>query len=339
MLSTRAFKHIACTTLAAATAISLAGCSNPLSAITSSFGTPSVEEAKASQLASVSSELSSANLVEEGTLTVGLSSSEGAPMCITAEDGSFSGYDVDVASALADELGLKVSFVQVSSLSSALGDTCDIVMNVTSTHASGMTIAGSYAEDATAFFAKDAAKTDSAVNASEISGKIVGVQANSTSQQLLLRSDLNAEQSTFTNLNEAFQALEDGAVDYVLCDALAGSYLAEVYSDVSLVGTIDVPETIGVATESSNTALQTAVQEGVAKLNSNGVIEVIRNKWINGMQTLSSSSQVSGVTISSGAVESTTSDENSDSDESSDTSATSGPQDGSTAGANAVDVE
>lgn len=328
MFKPKAFKHIMCATTAFATVIALAGCSNPIDTVLSLVETPSVEQAKSSKLSSSSSQIDSAALVEAGTLTVGLSSSSSAPMCITSETGGYKGYDIDVASALASELGLQVKFVQVSNLSASVGSACDVVMNISSSNASGLTVSGSYAEDATAFFTKGTANEDgsASVSASDISGKVVGVQSNSTSQQYLLRSDLNATQSTFSNLNEAFQALNDGSVDYVLCDALAGSYLAEIYSDINLVGTLDVPSTIGIATSSSNTALQTAVQEAVSKLNSNGVIEVIRDKWINGMQTLTSSSQITDVTISAGVVATDEGTENVS-------------QDGSNAGANAVDID
>lgn len=335
MVGTKARKTLACFA-AALTALTFAGCSNPLDTILAGIESPTVEEAKASRLAASTVDLSSAALVTPGFLTVGLPSSAGAPMVSDSSDGTYKGFDVDVASALADTLGLNVTFVQVTNAADAVGTECDIVMNTSSVHASGLVIAGSYAEDATAFFTKgDATATSSdgtltPVSASDISGKTVGVQSGSSSQQYLQRSDLNAEQSTYSNLNEAFEALESGSVDYVLCNALSGSYLAGIYDDISLVGTLDVPESIGVATANGDSALQTAVQEALSSLNSNGVIGIIRNKWINGMPVLSSTSQVDGITISSGSVVTNTDSE--------DASVTSDAQDGSTAGANAADI-
>lgn len=329
MFRTNVSARIACIATATLTALSLSACSSPADLIHQVFDTPTIEEARATQTAATTAQLSSSALVSEGVLTVGIDSSSSAPMTITDSSGKFTGYDIDVASALADYLGLKVEFVSVSNLSSSVGTTCDIVMNTRSISATGLTIVGSYAEDATAFFYKGDAKVASV---SDINSKTIGVQSNSTSEQYLKRSNLTVEEETYSNLNDAFEALESGDVDYVLCDALAGSYLAEVYSNINIAGTLDVPESIGVAAAASNSEIQTVVQEALAKLNTNGVIDIIRSKWINGLETLTTSSQVSGITISSTTVAGNSETTNV-------TDGTSGVQDGSNAGANAVDVE
>lgn len=329
MFRTNVSARIAYIATAAITALSLSACSNPMDLAHEIFDTPTIDEARAAQAASVTPQLTAPSIISDGVLTVGIESSASTPMTITDNSGKFEGLDIDVASALADYLGLKVEFVSVSDLSSSVGNTCDIVMNTRSISATGLTIVGSYAEDATAFFYVGDATVAST---SDINGKTVGVQSNSTSEQFLKRSNLTCTEQTFSNLNDAFEALENGEVDYVLCDALAGSYLAEIYGDINVAGTLDVPESIGIAASASNTEIQTVVQEALAKLNSNGVIDIIRSKWINGLETLTSASQVSGITVSSTTTEGT------DSETANVEDGTSGVQDGSTAGANAADI-
>ena len=107
--------------LSAAAAVSLAGCSNPVSALQQTFGTPSVAEARAKQAAAVPPQLSAPTIIKDGTLTVGLDTSASVPRCLTSHDGSMQGYDIDMACAVADELGLQVEFVSVSNASQALG--------------------------------------------------------------------------------------------------------------------------------------------------------------------------------------------------------------------------
>ena len=69
-------------------------------------------------------------LVEQGTLTVGLLPSNSAPLNATKQDGSRAGIDVEVAYAMADHVGLPVKFVTVSSAATSLGVDCDVVMGV-----------------------------------------------------------------------------------------------------------------------------------------------------------------------------------------------------------------
>lgn len=315
--------------LSAVAAVSLAGCSNPVSAIQQTFGTPSVAEARAKQAASVSAQVSTPAIIKQGTLTVGLDTSSSAPMCVTSQDGTFQGYDVDMAYAIADELGLDVEFVSVTNVSQALGQTCDVVMGASASGSGAAAVVGAYAEDAVGFFHKGgeqvAAKQD-------LVGKTIGVQDGSTSQQLLKRSDLEARQESFKNLNDAFDALEQGIVDYVLCDAFSGAYLQSAYTDIAFCGSFDVPSAVGVGVAATNTELQTVVKTAVDKVTSGGVAQIVRAKWLGGLSQLSDSSQVSGIEVSAGTVEGAASDT------AEVEGGTSGVQDGSTAGANAADI-
>lgn len=323
MTRLKASKRLACISCAAVAALSLTACSNPLDTVSSLMSTPTIAEALAAKQAS--STLSSPTIIEDGVLTIGIEASAGAPLVINSTSGGYEGYDIDVASALATSLGLEAKFVAVTSPTSEIGSTCDLVMSMTSNHANGLTIVGSYAESATAFFTKG---EEALATTADLSGQSVGVQTNSTSEQLLKRSDLNMTESTYTNLNEAFEALNNGEVTYVLCDAFAGSYLAEVYEGIACVGTINTPSSIGIAISDSNADLQNAVSEALSTLNSNGVVDIIRSKWINGMSVLTSSSEISGITMSAGTTvgaSDTATSENAS-------------QDGSTAGANAADI-
>lgn len=327
MTQHKASKYFACFACAAFAALSLTACSNPLDTLNSVIGTPTIEEAQASKQESVTAQLSSPAIIEDGTLTVGIETSAGAPYVISGSNG-YEGYDIDVASALAAELGLKVKFVEVASPTSEIGSTCDVVMSMTSNHSTGLTIVGSYAEEATAFFAKG---EEQVITADTLNGATVGVQANSTSEQILKRSNLDVTENTYSNLNDAFEGLNNNEVTYVLCSAFSGSYLAELYDGVACMGTIDTPSSVGIAVAESNVDVQTAVQEALSKLNSDGVIDIIRAKWINGMSVLTSSSQIGNITISAGVAEGTVETAEGATGENV-------SQDGSTAGANAADI-
>lgn len=248
-----------------------------------------VEEALAAR-ATKSPQVSDAALVTPGTLTVGLkSSSVGIPFCAQLEGGEFVGLDVDLASAVADELGLKVSFVSVPSASGALGKSCDVVMDTRAGDSSSAAAVGGYAQSATAFFHKG---QTGVAKVEDLSSKTVGLQDGSVSQKALRSTGLVMEEKTFANLNEAFAALDAGGVDYVLCDAYSGAFLSMGCKDIAFAGTLDAPVTQGIGVLPTNTELQGGIKSALDTLQSNGIEDGIRSRWLGGMPQLGDTSQV-----------------------------------------------
>lgn len=240
----------------------------------------SVAEAKAAARAARSTTLTADELHTAGTLTVGLLSS--------ADEG----LDVDVAYALADELGVDCAFVSVTGLSDAY-DACDVVMGVRAGDDADTAVAGSYAEDAMALFSR--ASSGTKATAADLAGKTVGVQAGSVSQRALASVGTQAAEQDFTNLNEAFAALEAGTVDYVLCGAYPGGYLAAVYDGISCVGTLSQPAYLGVGVKAENNTLFSKVLEAMDVVSSNGVLDVLRGRWVGGMSRLDTTSVIDGI--------------------------------------------
>ena len=263
-------------------------------------GGTSVAEAKAAARDARTSKLDAADLHTAGTLTVGLLSSETAPLLCSSSGNQAQGLDVDAAYALADQLGVDCAFVSVTGLSGAF-DTCDVVMGVQAGDDADIAVAGSYAEDAMALFARSG--SGAKVTADALAGKTVGVQAGSVSQRALADTNLQVEQQSFTNLNEAFEALDAGKVDYVLCGAYSGGYLAAVYDDVSCVGSLAQPSYIGVGVKAENSSLFSKVLDAMDEVSTNGVLDVVRGKWVGSMQRLDTTSVIDGVTSKSDAAQ------------------------------------
>ena len=87
----------------------LAGCSiGPLN-LDDFIGTPSVDEAREARRAELAPVVADASLKQAGTLTVGIPDTQTAPLSIASSDGMWSGVDVSMAYALADELGIALS--------------------------------------------------------------------------------------------------------------------------------------------------------------------------------------------------------------------------------------
>ena len=291
-------KRTRTTTIAACAAASLAltgllaGCSVGPVNLDDFFGTPSVAEAREARRSTLSPVVTSDALRQADTLTVGIPTSETAPLVLTSSSGERAGIDIDLAYALADELGLgSVVFVTVDDVSTALSESCDVVMGVESSSAEGATVAGSYVQSATALFTKG--DVTAPIDASALAGATVGVQGGSVSEGVLNDYETGATASTFSNLNEAFDALEEGTVDYVLCDAYAGAYLATAYPGTVFAGTLDEPVPVGVAVGEGE--LQSAVQGALDAIQTGGVGDIVRSRWVGPLPSLSGETRVTGL--------------------------------------------
>ncbi|HIZ46948.1 MAG TPA: transporter substrate-binding domain-containing protein [Candidatus Olsenella pullistercoris] len=292
MKRTRTTTIVACAAASLALTGLLAGCSVGPVNLDDFFGTPSVAEAREARRSTLSPVVTSDALRQADTLTVGIPTSETAPLVLTSSSGERAGIDIDLAYALADELGLgSVVFVTVDDVSTALSESCDVVMGVESSSAEGATVAGSYVQSATVLFTKG--DVTAPIDASALAGATVGVQGGSVSEGVLNDYETGATASTFSNLNEAFDALEEGTVDYVLCDAYAGAYLATAYPGTVFAGTLDEPVPVGVAVGEGE--LQSAVQGALDAIQTGGVGDIVRSRWVGSLPSLSSETRVTGL--------------------------------------------
>ena len=110
----------------------------------------------------------------------------------------------------------------------------------------------------------------------------MGLQSGSVSQRLLSQTDLRMLETSYDNLNEAFEALAAGEIDFVCCD-------------LNFAGTLDVPTAEGIAVAADNTALQVNVQSALDTVSSNGLMTLVRVKWIGGMPNATNQTVVAGL--------------------------------------------
>lgn len=122
----------------------------------------------------------------------------------------------------------------------------------------------------------------------------LGVQMSSASQEALAKQGITANQKTFSNINECFEALESGEVDYVICDSTAGGYLARLMSQISYVGTLETPSTLGVAGLGSNDELCRAVSDALDGITVDGTLEAVHCVWYGQMPYDLTAKTVSG---------------------------------------------
>lgn len=309
--------------LAVVVLVALAGCGR--------VTLTTVEEAQAQR--ETTAQVSSPTVYEDGKLRIGLLTTASVPELVE-NGGTYEGIDVTAGAALAQALGLEAVYIPIQSTADAAANNVDVVMGVDSSNAGDMVVVSTYLESATGVFARGDAATVP-ISAQELGGKTVGVQTGSASAQLLDKSDLLVTQKGYDTLNDAFEALKDGSVDYVVSPVLPGGYLAHRLGDISLVGLLDVPSAIGVGVSSSNTELQQKVQETMDSLSSGGVLDLARAQWVGSMPSLTTDLQISGITYSSKDEGTAVATDLGVSDDTDGVTVT-GSLDGSTAGSNAV---
>lgn len=250
--------------------------------------------------------VSNSALKSSGTLRVGVNASN-APYAAESS-GSIVGIDVDIAAAIADEMGLKLELVDVgSSVDSAFTkDNVDIVMGVSKSSSAYWT-SDSYMSSAVALFSLTQNAT------APTSSGAFSVAAQSSSMSAWEVSDHYGESClrNTTDLQSAFESLQTGSVNYVAADSTIGEYVVHSSTVQAYpVALLQDPSSYSVAATTTNTALQQAVSEALSSLKSGGIINVIQKKWLGDQADISSLKVIKSTksdSFSSGTTSSTTS--------------------------------
>jgi polar amino acid transport system substrate-binding protein len=243
----------------ALSAVLLAGCS-------ASSYTPQTSEQK----------VDNSLLHSAGTLRVGVNASN-APYAAES-NGSIVGIDVDIAAALADELGLKLELVDVGTSADQAfsSEDVDIVMGVGS-DAKNCWVSDPYLSSSiTLFSITETAQAPSA----DASYKVAAQASSMSAVEITNRLGQDHLEAT-TDIQTAFDQLKSGSVDYIATDSTIGSYVAHsngltIYPVAFLSD--ETRYCIGVPTTA--TGLQNAVKDALKSISDGGVLKVIEQKWL-----------------------------------------------------------
>ncbi len=260
--------------------VALAGCSTSTTTSTTTNTTASSTPAPAKL-----------KLVKDGVLTIG---SDTAFPPFEAMNGSVAeGFDVDIANAVAKQLGLTVDFTsqKFDTLIPQLqaGGTFDAIMSgmtITADRQKQILFSSPYIDSnqsiavVTGKFAKVDGNNASAVN-KEFTGKIIGVQSGTTGELWAKENIKGAKSITpFDDTLSAFSALNAGKVDGVVNDLPVSAYLVKTsYKTDSLVAEIPTGEQYGIGIAQDNTDLKTAIDDAFAKIKASGEYNTIYMKW------------------------------------------------------------
>jgi len=234
-----------------------------------------------------SATITTPTISQSGTLRVGVNT-DNAPLAgETGSSGKIVGIDVDIAAALADELGLKVEVVNVGSdaIGALKNGKVDIVLGVDTSNAdTEMWKSVSYLETAVSLFS-----AKSGVSIPETgSGVKIGAQISSMSSWAVTNEYGADALVSQDDLSSAFNALKEGTVEFVAADAVIGSYAAHtIVPEATIIALMQKKTGYSIAALNSNTDLTKVITETLAELNKNGMIDLIKSKWLGSEMNLS----------------------------------------------------
>ena len=240
-------------------------------------------------------QVSKPTIAQEGVLRVGVNASNAPLAGQPSSSTKIVGIDVDMAAALADQLGLKLEVTDVGTeAASALSSgKVDLVMGVSKADSSAtFWTSDTYLPTAVALFAQS---SNSTVPTNTAATKIAA-QVSSNSAWAVTNEYDNSTITTTDDLKSAFSSLQSGQVQYVAADAVVGTYVANnAGMDVHMVALMQSVGGYSVGVLDGNTQLKQAVSNALSAMNSNGVSSVIQKKW------LGTTMDLSGIKLTAGA--------------------------------------
>ncbi|MCP2014087.1 cystine transport system substrate-binding protein [Deinococcus sp. HSC-46F16] len=220
---------------------------------------------------------------QEGVLQVAM---EGTypPFTFRDEAGELTGFDVDIARALAGELGLRPEFV-LTEWSGILGglqaDKYDVILNqvgITPERQESIGFSEPYAYSQPQMIVAEDSDFDPQ-SLEDLRGRRVGVGLGSNFEQQL-RAVEGIEVVTYPGAPEYLADLAAGRIDAAYNDRLLVGYLITRDNlPVRGAGVVGDPEPVGVAFKKTNTELGEAVNRALEAIQANGTYSEISERW------------------------------------------------------------
>lgn len=224
--------------------------------------------------------------ITEGTLTVCTDAPYPPMEFEDPETGEFTGFDIELMRAIAENLGLELAVVNVgfdpitSGLAMEAGD-CDIA-------AASITITEERAENilfSDGYFSGDQSLlvlADSGIESlADLAGQSIAVQTGTTGEIYAQENaPADTELVSFENPGDLFLALESGQVQAVLQDLVPNGDYALANDNAILVETYPTEEDYGFAAKLEGSEdLMEAVNEQIQALRDDGTYDEIYNEF------------------------------------------------------------
>lgn len=228
--------------------------------------------------------------VSEDKLVMG-TNAEFPPYEYYGEDGEITGIDVEIASAIADKLGLKLEVEDMnfdSIITAVQGGKIDVGvagMTVTEDRLKSVNFTESYATGVQVIIVKEDSKITSVDDLfAEGSKHTVGVQSGTTGD-IYCTEDIEDEGlGTVEKYNkgaDAVQALLSGKIDCVVIDNEPAKEFVNANKGLKILDTEYVTEDYAIAVKKGNDKLTEKINGALKELKEDGTIQGILDKYIS----------------------------------------------------------
>ena len=221
------------------------------------------------------------NLAEKGKLIMS-TNAEFPPYEMTDDNGGFTGIDIDIAKAIATELGLELVIDDMGfdaamlAVQNGQSDICMAGLTVDEDRLKVMDFSTSYATGKQVIIVKE----DSDVTLENLGEKLIGTQKATTSN-IYCTDDYGEEHVVaYDSSITAVQALLNGQVDCVVVDSAPAEELVKANPGLKILPTEYVTENYAIAVDKGNTALLEAINAALNKLIEDGTVQSIIDKYI-----------------------------------------------------------
>lgn len=202
------------------------------------------------------------------------------------EQGNWTGFDMDIMSAVAQRYGLtlEVSKQPFDSILVAVNaGTCDVVassVTITDERKKNVLFSDPYFDaDQSLLVRKEDAAT--LVDLASLAGKTVAVQSGTTGEIYAKENikDTTTKIQSFEDASAMFLALESKQVDAVLQDFPINAFRAVKQGTTEVTGKFSTNEQYGFAMALQNTDLQAAINESLNEFRAQGIYDEIFKKY------------------------------------------------------------
>jgi len=218
------------------------------------------------------------------------------PFELFADDGvTPTGLDIELGYEIGDILGVEVVFINTDFdgiLAGIDGGKYDVAMSaltINDERKLQVNFSDPYIENWQSIVVR---KGDTAIASDiDMDGKIVAMQDATTSlddiTKLTDEGSISADVRPYDHVTNAFDELRIGRVDCVLCDSVvADGYVArepDAFEIAWVQSTVEGAEAelFGIAVSKSNEPLLAAINDALAELEENGILDTIRSDWLS----------------------------------------------------------
>lgn len=205
------------------------------------------------------------------------------PFNFINDDGELAGFDIDIANALADEMGITAVPVTTAwdgilgGLTSKRFDTIIGSMAITESRLEEVNFTDPYYYDGAQFFVlseSEVTSLDALVDGT------VGAVTGTTFHDMLKEKENVADIMQFESDVDNFMALEQGRMDGLVTGIFVGLQAPEKYDvDIVPAGEMLYAEEIGIAVRKDDAMLLEKLNEALSTIIENGTYKEISEKW------------------------------------------------------------